>query len=181
MPLALTTSIERMVPAFLSRCGVWIRIGRSNFMASSICCSKYFCSAGVWSSKPISPTAKDRQKLYHPRRDVGVVRLLRVERHCAEVVDPELTCSEPLPDDQREEIVLEGANVAPGLTDPEGGLDHRHDAGIGHGAVVVGRARRHVYVMVKHLHRAALLTSPYSMTRSMSAGTDRPAARRSLA
>ena len=49
-PTSRTSARLRSVPRFLSRCGVWIRTGRSKRRASSSWAAKYFSSSGVRSS-----------------------------------------------------------------------------------------------------------------------------------
>src|SRR5262245_24800922 len=112
---------------------------------------------------------QQREHAVDERRIVG---LARVHRERAEVADAELARAKPLPAEQRQEVVLERADVRARLTDPERRLDDRGNARRGHRLVVVGRARRHVDVRIEELHRS---------TSFASSGTARPAARRSLA
>jgi hypothetical protein len=119
-----------------------------------------------------------REELHHTGSDAPVVRLLRIQGQRAEVVDAELARAEALPAEQAVEVVLEGADVGPWLTQPERGLDDGGNAGPGHRLVVDGRPRGHVDVRVEELHPRL----PFSPSRYVtSAGTLRPAARRSLA
>jgi hypothetical protein len=91
------------------------------------------------------------------------------------VTNAELSGTEPLPTDEREEVVLEAAHVRSWLAEPKRGLDHRRDAGRRHRGVVVGGSRRHVHVRIEELH-----VSPWpAISRAKSAGTSRPADRRS--
>src|SRR6185436_11802037 len=52
------------------------------------------------------------QELDHARRDAAVVRLLRIERQGAEMVDAELARPKALPAKEPVEVVLEGAHVS---------------------------------------------------------------------
>ena len=108
--------------------------------------------------------------------DARIVRLLGVERQGAEVPHAELRRAEAFPPDERREVVLERPDVRARLTEPERRLDHDCHARGRHRQVVVGRARGHVDVWVEKPHQ-----SPPVSRRSRSAGTPRPAARRSLA
>ena len=74
----------------------------------------------------------------------------------AEVADAELAGAEALPAEQRQEVVLERADVRARLAEPERRLDDGGDAGRGHRLVVVGRARRHVDVRIEHFHWCCL-------------------------
>ena len=62
-----------------------------------------------------------RQEIKHALRDRLRVGLLRIQRQRAEVADAELAGAKPLPAEQREEIILEGADVRARLAEPERG------------------------------------------------------------
>jgi hypothetical protein len=92
-------------------------------------------------------------------RHARVVRLLRVQRERADVPDAELACAEPLPADQRGEVVLEGPDVRARLAEPKRRLEDHGDARGGHGRVVGSGARGHVNVRIEELHAVLLARS----------------------
>jgi hypothetical protein len=65
-----------------------------------------------------------------PSATFGLLASLGVERQGAEVADAELLRPEALPAEQRQEVVLEGADVVARLPDPEGRLDDGGDAAV---------------------------------------------------
>jgi hypothetical protein len=93
-----------------------------------------------------------RQEREHTVGERRVVGLLGVERERAVVPDAELLRAEALPAEQRQEVVLERADVRARLAHPEGRLDDGGDARGRHGLIVVGRARGHVDVRVEQAH-----------------------------
>ena len=81
-----------------------------------------------------------------------VIGLLRVEPDRAVMADAELPGPEPLPPQQRVEVVHERPHGRPRLPEPERRLHQRAHARGVHRLVVVGRARRHVRVRVEDPH-----------------------------
>ena len=151
----------RVVPRFLSRCGVWIMTGRSSSLASSSCARRYLSSSGgllvvadLADGDDAFLGGEARQDLHHRLGQRLVVRLLGVEADGAVVADAELAGAEPLEADDGGQVVDIGADIGARLAEPEGGLDDGDDAGARHRLVVVGGARDHVDVRIDE-HGAA--------------------------
>ena len=124
---------------------------------------------------------KARKHVEHVTGQAGIIGLLGIETHGAEVLDAELAGSKSLPSEQTVEVVDERSDAGSRLTQPEGGLDDRDDPRGRHGLVVVGRARRHVHVRIDDVHLVVPRVVISAVTSTISAGTVRPAARRSAA
>ena len=154
-PCSFNTSMVRSVPGRLSRCGVWIMIGSSNSLASSICARSALSSSGGLLVVAEFAHGDDallgqeaRQHVDHRLGQRLVVGFLRIETDRAVVADAELAGAKPLEARDHGEIIDEAADIGARLAEPERGLDHRDHAGPGHRLVVVGGARDHVGVRV---------------------------------
>ncbi len=88
----------------------------------------------------------------HIAREGAVVRLARVQRDAAKVIDP--VVARPLPLEVRDvaEVVPERPGVRPRLAHPESGLHDGADPGEGHVRVVVRDTRDHVDVRIEDVH-----------------------------
>jgi adenylosuccinate lyase len=89
---------------------------------------------------------KTRQGLNHRFGQSLVVGFLRVQADGAIVPNAELPGAEALEAGYHGKVVDIAADICAGLSKPEGRLDHRDHAGLGHCFIVVGRPRDHVGV-----------------------------------
>ena len=160
VPCSIAISMLRMVPVFLSRCGVWTMhhhvqlLGQLQLRAVVLVLGRGLVVDSRSRRRATTPSFTEiaRQHVHHLLGQRLVVRLLAVEPDGAVVADAELGGAEALPADQARQIVDVAARLGARLAEPERRLDDGDDAGRGHALVVVGGARAHVDVRVDESH-----------------------------